>query len=135
VVVKVHPHRLRHTSATQFLNAGCRITSIQKFLGHKELNITSIYARVHDQTVADDYYAAMSQVEKRLELVSNPPELQGKLTPNERERLLELADQLSEPDLSMEAHIGIVTRMRQVLMSQQANSIPVPATSVECIAC
>jgi hypothetical protein len=30
------------------LNAGCRVTSIQKFLGHKRLNSTMIYARVHD---------------------------------------------------------------------------------------
>ena len=69
VGVGVYPHRLRHTAATQLLNAGCRITSIQKFLGHKELSTTMIYARVHDQTVADDYYAAMEQVEKRLELL------------------------------------------------------------------
>ena len=43
--VKVHPHGLRHTCATQLLNAGCRITSIQSFLGHKKLNTTMIYAR------------------------------------------------------------------------------------------
>jgi integrase/recombinase XerD len=35
--VKVYPHRLRHTCATQLLNAGCRITSIQRFLGHKSV--------------------------------------------------------------------------------------------------
>jgi integrase len=33
------PHRLRHTAATQLLNAGCRTTSIQKFLGHKEATV------------------------------------------------------------------------------------------------
>jgi integrase/recombinase XerD len=54
--VKVHPHRLRHTCATQLLNAGCRITSIQKYLGHKRLNTTMVYARVLDQTMADDYF-------------------------------------------------------------------------------
>ena len=73
VGVKVYPHRLRHTCATQLLNAGCRVTSIQKFLGHKRLNSTMIYARVHDRTVAEDYYAAMEAVEKRLE-VGLPPE-------------------------------------------------------------
>jgi len=59
VGAKVYPHRLRHTCATQLLNAGCRITSIQRFLGHKKLNTTMIYAKARDQTVADDYYAAM----------------------------------------------------------------------------
>ena len=34
--VKVYPHRLRHTCATQLLNAGCRITSIQAFSGAQE---------------------------------------------------------------------------------------------------
>jgi integrase/recombinase XerD len=68
VGVKVHSHRLRHTCATQLLNAGCRITSIQKFLGHKRLNTTMIYARALDQTVADDYFKAMEQVEQQLVL-------------------------------------------------------------------
>jgi integrase len=66
VGVKVHSHRLRHTCATQLLNAGCRITSIQKFLGHKRLNTTMIYARALDQTVAEDYFKAMEQVEQQL---------------------------------------------------------------------
>jgi integrase len=64
-------HRVQRAAlppcATQLLNAGCRVTSIQKFLGHKRLNSTMIYARVHDRTVADDYYAAMDRIEQRLE--------------------------------------------------------------------
>jgi site-specific recombinase XerD len=67
VGVKVYPHRLRHTCGTQLLNAGCRVTSIQKFLGHKRLNSTMVYARVHDRTVAEDYYAAMERIEQRAE--------------------------------------------------------------------
>lgn len=70
--VKVYPHRLRHTCASQLLNAGCRITSIQAFLGHKKLNTTLIYARAYDQTVADDYFAAMSRVEQRMEIAPLP---------------------------------------------------------------
>jgi integrase len=42
---------LRHTTATQLLYAGCPVTSIQKFLGHKKLNTTMVYARAYDQTV------------------------------------------------------------------------------------
>jgi site-specific recombinase XerD len=68
VGVKVFPHRLRHTCATQLLNAGCRVTSIQRFLGHKELSSTMIYAKAHDQTVAEDYFAAMEKVEKGLKI-------------------------------------------------------------------
>jgi site-specific recombinase XerD len=68
--VKVYPHRLRHTCATQLLNAGCCITSIQRFLGHKELSSTMVYARAHDHTVAEDYFTAMECVEKRLDTVA-----------------------------------------------------------------
>lgn len=67
VRIKVTPHRLRHTCATQLLNAGCPITTIKEMLGHRRLNSTMIYARVHDRTVAEDYYAAMAVIEKRLE--------------------------------------------------------------------
>lgn len=72
VGVKVTPHCLRHTYATQLLNAGCRVTSIQRLLGHRRLNSTMVYARVHDRTVAADYYAAMAQIEKRLALSDEP---------------------------------------------------------------
>ena len=65
--VKVTPHMLRHTFGTQLVNAGCRITTIQMLLGHKRLNTTMIYARVHDETVAQDYYSAMAIIEERLQ--------------------------------------------------------------------
>jgi hypothetical protein len=57
---------LRHTFATQLVNAGCRVTTIQALLGHKRLNSTMVYARVHDQTVARDYFEAMAVIEERL---------------------------------------------------------------------
>jgi site-specific recombinase XerD len=126
VGVKVYPHRLRHTTATQLLNAGCRVTSIQKFLGHKRLNSTMVYARVHDQTVADDYYSAMERVEQQL-LVPARGQIAPPVTPteerndeeplndDERGQILDLADQLADPDLGTEARRELVERMRQVL--------------------
>ncbi len=65
--VKVTPHMLRHTFATQLVNAGCKITSIQALLGHKRLQTTLTYARLHDQTIATDYYTAMTVIEERLQ--------------------------------------------------------------------
>ncbi len=118
--VKVYPHRLRHTCATQLLNAGCRVTSIQKFLGHKRLNSTMVYARVHDQTVADDSYSAMTRVEQRFDIappVAQENENNGSelLNDDEREQVLDLIDQLANPDLSAEERIDLAERMRQVL--------------------
>jgi len=128
--VKVYPHRLRHTAATQLLNAGCRVTSIQKFLGHKELSTTMIYARVHDQTVADDYYAAMQQIEKRMNLLGVQQEASTPIGQDERVQLLELTAQLEQSDLNFDARLEIVTRMREVLAysktEQSTYSLPAP---------
>jgi site-specific recombinase XerD len=63
VDVVVTPHRLRHTFATQLLNVGCRVTSIQKLLGHTNLSTTMTYARAFDQTVMLDYFRAVDVIE------------------------------------------------------------------------
>lgn len=118
VGVHVYPHRLRHTAATQLLNAGCRITSIQKFLGHKEVSTTMIYARVHDQTVEDDYYRAMSSVEKRLELLGVPEEKPGNLSEDEREQVLAISTRLAEPELSVETRLALVSQIHLVLLGE-----------------
>ncbi len=141
VGVKVYPHRLRHTCATQLLNAGCRVTSIQKFLGHKRLNSTMVYARVHDQTVADDYYSAMGRVEQRLLVPARgqiappaavPPHKASeneRLKDDEREQVLDLVEQLAEPELSVEVRLTLVECLRRVLdrrLSAEGKNTPTP---------
>jgi Phage integrase family len=104
-----------HTAAAQLLNAGCPVTSIQKFLGHKKLNTTMVYARAYDQTVEADYYAAMGRIEQRLELA---PEIGNESQPVEeveRIQLLALAEQLSIPELSDELRLEIAAQMRGLL--------------------
>ena len=54
---------LRHTFATQLVNAGAKITTIQALLGHERLNTTMIYTHVHDKTMIEDYFQAMVQIE------------------------------------------------------------------------
>jgi hypothetical protein len=67
--------------------------------------------------VAEDYYAAMDVVEKRLDVA--PPEREGHTDPpindDERAHLLDLAIQLAEPDLSVGTRLDLVDRMCQVL--------------------
>jgi integrase len=118
VNVPVYAHRLRHTCATQLLNAGCRITSIQKFLGHKRLNTTLTYARAHDQTVEEDYFRAMSSVEKRLDLLGQPGEKEEHVSEDERGLILALTEKLAEPELSAEARLVIATQIRLVLLGE-----------------
>jgi integrase/recombinase XerD len=115
VGVKVYPHKLRHTTATQLLNAGCPVTSIQKFLGHKKLNTTMVYARAYDATVEADYFAAMGRIEQRLELTPEPEPGSQPLQEGEREQLLALTEQLSEPELSLEGRLEIVFQIRGLL--------------------
>jgi site-specific recombinase XerD len=57
------PHRLRHTLATFLINYGMPITSLQKFLGHQDINKTLVYARVHDETLRHQFVTAMAQIE------------------------------------------------------------------------
>ena len=122
VGVKVYPHRLRHTCATQLLNAGCRITSIQRFLGHKKLSSTMIYAKAHDQTVADDYFNAMQRVEERLDIF--PPKAEEKKACTERSRsdedvkvqmVFQLIGRLETPELCFEDRLGIAVQLREAL--------------------
>jgi hypothetical protein len=115
VGVKVFPHRLRHTCVTQLLNAGCRITSIQKFLGHKRLNTTLTYARAHDQTVAEDYYTAMSSVERRLDLGDKLKRQTKNIQADVREQLLLLTEALTETFISLENRLDIVTSILGLL--------------------
>jgi site-specific recombinase XerD len=60
--VQVSAHRLRHTLATRLLNEGMPITSLQRLLGHKTLNTTLLYARVHNETVRRDYEHAHARL-------------------------------------------------------------------------
>ena len=119
--VRVYPHRLRHTCASQLLKAGCRITSIQAFLGHKRLNTTMIYARAYDQTVADDYFAAMSRVEERMEIGLAPKPTED--TNQEYEVVKDLKktqivtwlEPLALPELCHEERLEIVEHLKYAL--------------------
>ena len=58
-------HHLRHTMATQMLNADAELVTIQDLLGHSWITTTQRYCRVSNLKVQRDYYRAMELVMKR----------------------------------------------------------------------
>jgi site-specific recombinase XerD len=58
-------HRLRHTMATQLLNADAALATIQDLLGHSQITTTQRYCRVANLKVQRDYYKAMQIVLQR----------------------------------------------------------------------
>lgn len=42
----LHPHLLRHTTATDALAHGMNVAEVQKLLGHEKLDTTMIYAKI-----------------------------------------------------------------------------------------
>ncbi|MBW2633149.1 MAG: tyrosine-type recombinase/integrase [Deltaproteobacteria bacterium] len=57
--VKASCHHLRHTMATQMLNADASLVTIQTLLGHSRITTTERYGKVHNAKARRDYFKAM----------------------------------------------------------------------------
>lgn len=57
-------HTLRHTFATELLNAGMRLECLQVLLGHRNIEETRRYARLTDKTREEEYFKAMAKIER-----------------------------------------------------------------------
>lgn len=65
----IHPHKLRHTYATECLRAGLTPADVQRLCGHANISTTSIYLHVAPDELA-------SRVRR---LLASPPQLQLEL--------------------------------------------------------
>jgi len=63
--LKVSCHQLRHTMATQLLNADADLTIIQDLLGHSQIRTTQRYCKVSNLKVQRDYHKAIGKVMQR----------------------------------------------------------------------
>jgi len=90
-------HCLRHTFATELLNAGMRLECLQVLLGHSSLVMTRRYARLSDKTREQEYFKAMERIEK--EASDEPHELDCELQTilEEAQLLSSHREELPEP--------------------------------------
>lgn len=63
--LKVSCHQLRHTMATQLLNADADLVIIQDLLGHNQIRTTQRYCKVSNLKVQRDYHKAIGKVMSR----------------------------------------------------------------------
>jgi site-specific recombinase XerD len=70
--IDVSCHQLRHTMATQLLNADADLVTIQDLLGHTRIKTTQRYCRLSNLKVQRDYHRAMEKVMRKA--AGNPPD-------------------------------------------------------------
>ena len=58
VGIKITPHQLRHSFATDMLNSGARINDVSEMLGHEFLSTTQIYTKLNSKTKLSNYLKA-----------------------------------------------------------------------------
>lgn len=57
-------HSLRHTFASELLNAGMRLECLQLLLGHHDIEMTRRYARLTDKSREEEYFRAMAIIQQ-----------------------------------------------------------------------
>jgi site-specific recombinase XerD len=59
------PHGLRHTFATQLLNAGVSLEVLKELMGHRSIQMTLRYTKLYEATKRQQYDQAMERIENR----------------------------------------------------------------------
>ena len=115
--VPVTPHRLRHTFASQMLAAGMSILSLQRYLGHEDLNTTLIYAEVSDPMLQKDYYRGAATFDPASsELARQVMDL------SQRDELRQLIAELKYPELESRQRKEILEQMESILADSEQDS-------------
>ena len=78
-IADMHPHRLRHTLATQAINRGMRLEAIAALLGHRSLEMTLVYAKITDRVVADEYASVCEQIDALYNTAATPGALPAEI--------------------------------------------------------
>ena len=62
--IKISPHTLRHTFATDILENGMDLMTVKELLGHESLNTTSIYTHITNEQIKKTYNLAHPRAKK-----------------------------------------------------------------------
>ena len=62
--IKISPHTIRHTFATDMLEEGADLMTVKELLGHESLNTTSIYTHVTNNQIRKTYNMAHPRAKK-----------------------------------------------------------------------
>lgn len=111
VGVAVTPHRLRHTFASQMLAAGMPVTSLQRYLGHENIDTTMIYAAVSDPMLEQDYYRGIVTIDP----ASAPMASASSAEPSRQAELRRWMVQLKQPRLTAARRKKILEQMQRLL--------------------
>jgi len=71
--LEITTHRLRHTFATELLNAGLSLAALRQLLGHRSMNMTLRYASLAPNRLRQDYLAANASAKERYGKIPEAP--------------------------------------------------------------
>ena len=62
--IRISPHTIRHTFATDMLEEGADLMTVKELLGHESLNTTSIYTHITNEQIKKTYNMAHPRAKK-----------------------------------------------------------------------
>jgi len=123
-------HRLRHTYATALLSGGMSLVSIMKLLGHNDCQMTLRYTAITQETVGKEYFAALSELEKKYERILSKSKHQKANPIQILADLIRLIQKKSADDsVNKHALINLARRLKRIKLDLErlsGNSPPSP---------